>query len=93
MPELPEVQTVIDGIKPKIINNKIVDFKKYISKLRYPISQSIKNKIIGKLVMAVYRRAKYIIIDLEGNQSIIIHLGMSGRIIISESADRHPDKH
>jgi formamidopyrimidine-DNA glycosylase len=93
MPELPEVQTVIEGIKPKIFAKKIIDFKKYISKLRYPISRSIRKKITGRLVKAIYRRAKYIIIDLEGNQSIIIHLGMSGRIIISESTDNQLSKH
>ncbi len=93
MPELPEVQTVIDGIKPKILNKRIIDFEKYISKLRYPISPSIKKKIKGKLVRDIYRRAKYIIIDLENNQSIVIHLGMSGRIIILGSGDSQSCKH
>ena len=93
MPELPEVQTVIDGIKPKILNKKILGFKKYVSKLRYPISQSIRSRINGKLVKSLYRRAKYIIIDLEDNESIIIHLGMSGRIVILESGDSQLFKH
>ena len=93
MPELPEVQTVIEGIKPKILNKKILDFKKYVSKLRYPISQSIKNKIKGRFVKAIYRRAKYIIIDLDNNQSIIVHLGMSGRIIILGSGNNKLSKH
>jgi len=93
MPELPEVQTVIEVIKPKILNKKILDFKKYVSKLRYPISASIRNSINGKLVKGLYRRAKYIIIDLEGNVSIVIHLGMSGRIIILKSEDSQLFKH
>ena len=93
MPELPEVQTVIEGIKPKILNKRIIDFKKYIPKLRYPISQSIRKKVKGKFVKAIYRRAKYIIIDLENNQSIVIHLGMSGRIIISGSGSSQSSKH
>ena len=93
MPELPEVQTVIEGIKPKIINKRIIDFKKYISKLRYPISQTIRKKIKGRLVTAIHRRAKYIIIDLENNQSIVIHLGMSGRIIILGSGASQSSKH
>ena len=93
MPELPEVQTVIEGIKPKILNKRIVDFNKYISKLRYPISQSIRKKIKGRLVTAIHRRAKYIIIDLENNQSIVIHLGMSGRIILLESRASQLSKH
>mgnify|MGYP001179871593 FL=1 len=93
MPELPEVQTVIEGIKPKILNKKILDFTKYVSKLRYPISQSIRKKINGRLVKSIYRRAKYIIIDLENNQSIVIHLGMSGRIVVLGSGDNQLSKH
>ncbi len=93
MPELPEVQTVINGVKPKIFGKEIVDFKKYSPKLRYPIAGSIRKKIIRKLVKSVYRRAKYIIFDLENNQSIVIHLGMSGRIIISDSKSEILPKH
>jgi len=93
MPELPEVQTVINGIKPKIFGKEIIDFKKYTPKLRYPIAASIRKKTIGKFVKSIYRRAKYIIIDLEDNQSIVIHLGMSGKIIILESGGRKLSKH
>jgi len=93
MPELPEVQTVINGIKPKIFGKEIIDFKKFTPKLRYPIAASIRKKAIGKFVKSIYRRAKYIIIDLEDNQSIVIHLGMSGRIIILESGGRKLSKH
>jgi len=93
MPELPEVETVIKGIEPKIIRNEIIDFKKYSPKLRYRIEGNIRNKIIRKFVKSIYRRAKYIIIVLEDNQTIVIHLGMSGRIIISNSEDRIITKH
>ena len=93
MPELPEVETVIKGIEPKIIRNEIIDFKKYSPKLRYRIEGNIRNKIIKKFVKSIYRRAKYIIIVLEDNQTIVIHLGMSGRIIISNSEDRIITKH
>ena len=42
MPELPEVETVINGIKPKICGKEIINFKKFSPKLRYPISLSIR---------------------------------------------------
>ena len=86
MPELPEVQTVVNGIKSKIKKHKILRFKKYISKLRYPIQKNLSSKVESSTVTAVFRRAKYIIINLSNNRSLVIHLGMSGRIII---ADRH----
>ena len=82
MPELPEVQTVVNGIKSKINKHKILRFKKYISKLRYPIQKDLSSKIESSRVTTVFRRAKYIIINLSNNRSLVIHLGMSGRIII-----------
>ena len=82
MPELPEVQTVVNGIKSKINKHKILRFKKYISKLRYPIQKNLSLKVEGSKVTSVFRRAKYIIINLSNNRSLVIHLGMSGRIII-----------
>ena len=82
MPELPEVQTVVNGIKSKINKHKILRFKKYISKLRYPIQKNLSSKIEGSTVTTVFRRAKYIIINLSNNRSLVIHLGMSGRVII-----------
>ena len=82
MPELPEVQTVVNGIKSKINKHKILRFKKYISKLRYPIQKNLSSKVESSTVTNVFRRAKYIIINLSNNRSLVIHLGMSGRIII-----------
>ena len=82
MPELPEVETVVNGIKSKINNHKILRFEKYTSKLRYSIQKDLSSKIEGCKVTNVFRRAKYIIINLSNNRSLIIHLGMSGRIII-----------
>ena len=82
MPELPEVQTVVNGIKSKITKHKILRFKKYISKLRYPIQKNLSSKVESSTVITVFRRAKYIIINLSNNRSLVIHLGMSGRIII-----------
>jgi formamidopyrimidine-DNA glycosylase len=85
MPELPEVQTVVNGIKSKINKHKILQFKKYISKLRYPIQKNLSSEVESSTVTTVYRRAKYIIINLSNNRSLVIHLGMSGRIIIVDN--------
>ena len=84
MPELPEVQTVVNGIKSKINKHKILRFKKYVSKLRYPIQKNLSSEVESSKVTTVYRRAKYIIINLSNNRSLVIHLGMSGRIIITK---------
>ena len=93
MPELPEVQTVVNGLKSKIKNHKILKFKKFTSRLRYPISNSLASQIIGCEVINVFRRAKYIIINLSNGKSLIIHLGMSGRIIILKNKNQKKIKH
>ncbi len=93
MPELPEVQTVVDGIKDKLIGKKIIIFKKFTTKLRYPIDTKINHKIKNLHVLNIKRVAKYIIINLSDNYTLIIHLGMSGRIILNESNAKKESKH
>ncbi len=88
MPELPEVETVVNGIKSKIKNNKVLKLNKYINALRYPIQKDLSSKVEGCKVITVYRRAKYIIMNLSSNKSLIIHLGMSGRIIIVKNSKK-----
>ena len=78
MPELPEVETVKRGLEEFIINESIKEV--YLSKfnLRFPWPKDFVSKIIGKKIVFIKRRAKYIIIGLSDNYSIIAHLGMSG---------------
>ena len=91
MPELPEVETTCRGIAPHI---KDQTFKKVIIRqgsLRWPVPQTLVDKLPGLTVLSVTRRAKYILIKTaEG--TLIIHLGMSGslRIIMDGQA---PKKH
>ena len=88
MPELPEVETVVNGIKSKINNHKILRLEKFISKLRYPIQKNLSSKIEGSRVTSVLRKAKYIILNLSSDESLIIHLGMSGRSIITKNNEK-----
>ena len=78
MPELPEVETVKRGLEEFIINESIKEV--YLSKfsLRFPWPKGFVSKIVGKKIISIKRRAKYIIIGLSDNYSIIAHLGMSG---------------
>ena len=78
MPELPEVETVKRGLEEFIINENIK--KVYLSKfsLRFPWPKDFVSKVVGKKIISIKRRAKYIIIGLNDNYSIIAHLGMSG---------------
>ena len=78
MPELPEVETVKRGLEEFIINESIK--KVYLSKfnLRFPWPKNFVSQIVGKKIISIKRRAKYIIIGLSDNYFIIAHLGMSG---------------
>ena len=82
MPELPEVETVTQGIRTKLINKKIKQVLVYRRDLRFSMDPKFEKKVIGAKIYNVSRRAKYILIQLDNNITLIIHLGMSGRIAI-----------
>ena len=92
MPELPEVETTCRGLE-KYMQGKVIRHV-FISRpdLRKPMPDNLISRIEGKHVNAIKRRAKYILIFLEGQYILLIHLGMSGRIIHSTlaiSKDKH----
>ena len=79
MPELPEVETTVRALSV-ILNQKIIKVKIHTKKLRFNIPNNIKNILINSKISNIRRIAKYIIIDLDKEYSLIIHLGMSGRL-------------
>ena len=79
MPELPEVQTVIDGLNPKIINQTINKIKI----LRNRITNGSFLPMIGKKFLKLERRGKYIIFHLSSGQVMIGHLKMTGKFIVT----------
>src|SRR5437868_1472460 len=85
MPELPEVETVVGGLK-EILPNEVIKTLELSDKLfRVPYPQNFKEQIIRAKVKRVYRRAKYIIIELDNAKNIIIHLGMSGKLLLGDN--------
>lgn len=86
MPELPEVQTIVDGIEPYLLNKKIVNCNVYVKKLRWKLQANLARKITGSKVLKISRRAKYIIISGR-NFYLTIHLGMTGTLRIANKGD------
>ena len=81
MPELPEVETTCRGLRQKIVNHTINNVIVYQPKLRWEIDKENFIKLLtGNKICEISRRAKYILVSLERNQTFIIHLGMSGRL-------------
>ena len=91
MPELPEVETTVRGLK-FIISLSIKEIKLNRHNLRYPIQKNIPKITKNSKIKSIYRKAKYIIIQLNNSFSLIIHLGMSGRLIMSDSSEKIRNK-
>ncbi len=84
MPELPEVETMKNGISPTMVGVKIKKLHFNAPKLRYNLNQQHANALQGLKVLNITRRAKYLIIELENNYYIVMHAGMSGSFKVSK---------
>ena len=82
MPELPEVEVVRRSLDTLICGLKIIKVDILNNKLRYPINQKLK-KVLKKLkIISINRRGKFILINIEKNKTLLVHLGMTGKILI-----------
>lgn len=83
MPELPEVETVRRGLAPVMEGVKITQADVNRPDLRWPFPDGMADRLTGKTVLGLRRRSKYILADLDSGETLLIHLGMSGRMTIS----------
>ncbi len=83
MPELPEVETVRRGLLPAMDGQRIAQAHVNRPDLRWPLPENMAERLTGATVTNLGRRSKYILADLDTGETLIIHLGMSGRILIS----------
>ncbi len=95
MPELPEVETVVKGLRPIVEDKKITDIEIRVEDLiGYPEDNidKFKEELIGSSICAVDRRGKYIVFELDIDKKMIIHLRMTGKLLVSE-VEKYRDKH
>jgi len=85
MPELPEVETSRRGIEPFLRGRRIAGIVIRDRRLRWPVSEDIDHVLPGQTITSVDRRAKYLLIRTTGGTAIL-HLGMSGRLSIVDTA-------
>ena len=98
MPELPEVETTIKGLKPKVLNRAFVDvwsdWKKTVKKPKD--FEEFKKNLKNKKIIKIWRRAKNIIFDLSDGHSLLVHQKMTGHLLVgiwrSEGALWKPEK-
>ncbi|MDK1491635.1 bifunctional DNA-formamidopyrimidine glycosylase/DNA-(apurinic or apyrimidinic site) lyase [Sinorhizobium sp. 7-81] len=87
MPELPEVETVRRGLAPTMEGALLVRAELRRPDLRFPFPDNFSASVAGRRIVSLSRRAKYLMIDLEGGDVIIAHLGMSGSFRIEAGTD------
>ena len=83
MPELPEVETVRRGLTPAMEGRVIERARVNRPDLRFPFPEAMADRLTGARVLRLRRRSKYILGDLSTGETLLIHLGMSGRMLIS----------
>lgn len=82
MPELPEVETVRLGLRPALEGHRILKAQTRRGDLRVPFPPHFTERLQDRKVKRLTRRAKYILAELDSGESLVIHLGMSGRISV-----------
>ncbi|BDG75336.1 bifunctional DNA-formamidopyrimidine glycosylase/DNA-(apurinic or apyrimidinic site) lyase [Roseomonas fluvialis] len=85
MPELPEVETVMRGLAAVLEGRRITEVEQRRPDLRFPFPPDLPRRMEGRRVLSFRRRAKYMLMRLEGGESLLIHLGMSGRMVARQA--------
>ncbi|MBS0472501.1 MAG: bifunctional DNA-formamidopyrimidine glycosylase/DNA-(apurinic or apyrimidinic site) lyase [Proteobacteria bacterium] len=85
MPELPEVETVKAGLQPVLEQHRITHAETRRGDLRVPFPNDFAGRLTGRRIEHLRRRAKYILADLDSGETLVIHLGMSGRMTVYAS--------
>ena len=94
MPELPEVEVVRLSLIPRILERRIDSVRVHSPGLREPFDRAALEGLRNRKVVALRRRAKYLLIDVEGAQTLVIHLGMSGHLtVVAGQSDLERHEH
>ncbi|MCA3612609.1 MAG: bifunctional DNA-formamidopyrimidine glycosylase/DNA-(apurinic or apyrimidinic site) lyase [Methylobacterium sp.] len=88
MPELPEVETVRRGLAPVLEGRRIDTVELRRADLRFPLPDRFAERITGTIIGPLGRRAKYLLLPLATGETLILHLGMSGRVLIEAGGGR-----
>lgn len=92
MPELPEVETIGRGLKEFLLNRTIAGVQIFTARLREPLDSLRDERLIGKKVLDVRRRGRYLIVELEDRLALLMHFGMSG-VLKTVPLEQEKSKH
>lgn len=95
MPELPEVEVLRRSLEPHVVGDRIVRVEVRNPALREPVRpRELARRSTGRGIERLGRRAKYLLVELEGGQTVVVHLGMSGRLtLVPEGTPLEPHEH
>ena len=89
MPELPEVETVRRGLAAAVTGRRIAAVKIHDRRLRKPLARDFAARLVGRRIDGVRRRAKYLLLDLDDGTTWLVHLGMTGTMIVVPGEEMH----
>jgi len=87
VPELPEVETIRRGIAPHVVGRTIDRVLVRDRRLRWPIPRDFARKLAGRTIRAVDRRGKYLLLDVGRGDRVILHMGMTGRLLLQKPGE------
>ena len=82
MPELPEVETVRAGLEPVLRGRRFMHVEQRRKDLRFPLPERFAERLTGRKISRLERRAKYILVHLDKGEVLAVHLGMTGRFSV-----------
>ncbi len=92
MPELPEVETIVRSLAPALQGNRIATVLVREPRLRVPLASDFAAMLAGRRVVGLRRHGKFMLVDLSGDRVWLIHLGMTGRLVLAPP-NRSPRLH
>jgi formamidopyrimidine-DNA glycosylase len=84
MPELPEVETVRRGLRPALLGRRVERAEVRRAGLRWPFPERLAERLAGAGVTEVGRRAKVLLVHLDTGETLLVHLGMTGRMRVDD---------
>lgn len=95
MPELPEIEVLRRSLEPRLLGRRIERIEVLAPALREPLDRRVlARRLTGRTVEALRRRSKYLLIDVSAGSTLIVHLGMSGRLtLVPGATPREPHEH
>ena len=82
MPELPEVETIMRALAARLCGRRIDGLDQRRPDLRFPLPERLAERLVGRHFQSFDRRAKYILGHLNDRHTVLLHLGMSGRLLL-----------